>query len=46
MIHGIDPRTREQAYNLRKARTNHRIGLVVKTIMAVATVGIILAVIM
>ena len=46
MIHGIDPRHREQAQALRKARTNDRITLALKTIVVLAAVGIILAVIL
>lgn len=46
MIHGIDPRHREQAQALRKARTNRRITLAFKAVAATTMVGIILAVIL
>lgn len=45
MIHGIDPRHREQAQALWKARTNHRITLATKTIL-VALAAAALAVIL
>lgn len=47
MIHLLDPSiTREQAYHLRKARTNHRIGVTLKTITAIIISAVALAVIL